>query len=120
MSTGVRSGLLLAVLGVWLIMRATHQDAGGKTLINHIIDGGASPPSQTATGAAQIQAAGGVQLASPSADFTNNTAASIVPGVVSPTAGSAVTAAATVPNPRLADAQGQIASALASLHAHGH
>lgn len=44
MNTGVRSGVLLAVIGVWIIMRATHKDStktadfpDGRTLIDHII-----------------------------------------------------------------------------------
>lgn len=44
-STGVRSGLLLSILGVWLIMRATHQDATHRTLIDHIL--GNKTPSPT-------------------------------------------------------------------------
>lgn len=121
MSTGVRSGLLLAVLGVWLIMRATHQDAGGKTLINHIIDGGgastaAAQAASNAALAAQVPAAGGVNLASPSAEFSAATQAAILPSLRGyATTTSAVTAAASAPNPRLAAAQGQIQHALQGL-----
>jgi hypothetical protein len=87
MRTGVRSGLLLAVVGLWLIMRATHQDQSGRTLIDHIIgQAGLSPgqvaagvkPGQTAVTPAQaqtsagqaVQAAGGVNLQAPTLDPT--------------------------------------------------
>ncbi|PZS12311.1 MAG: hypothetical protein DLM64_05160 [Solirubrobacterales bacterium] len=73
MNTGVRSGVLLAVIGVWIIMRATHKDStktadfpDGRTLIDHIIGkqagsgGDAVPPGGTVTPASHL--AGGTPL----------------------------------------------------------
>ncbi|HWD76925.1 MAG TPA: hypothetical protein VG371_17440 [Solirubrobacteraceae bacterium] len=85
--TGVRSGLLLAVIGLWLVMRTTHQDASGRTLIDHIIGktglstgqvaAGVQPgqaavtPNQALTSAGlAVQPAGGVNLQAPTLDPT--------------------------------------------------
>jgi hypothetical protein len=87
MTTGVRSGLLLAVIGLWFVMRTTHQDASGRTLVDHIIGktglssgqvaAGVKPgqsavlPSQALTSAGQaVQQAGGVNLQAPVLDPT--------------------------------------------------
>jgi hypothetical protein len=55
-TTGVRSGILLLVIGVWVIMRTTHRDGTptaafphGRTLIDHIL--GSSSSNSTSTGA---------------------------------------------------------------------
>ncbi len=37
MGTNVRSGILLAVLGLWLVLRTTSQDQSGRTLVDHIL-----------------------------------------------------------------------------------
>lgn len=71
MQTGVRSGVLLAVLGLWLVMRSTHQDQSGRTLIDHIL-------GKTATGLTPGQKAAGVQ-----------------PGQTAVTPGQAITSAAS-------------------------
>ncbi len=38
--TGVRSGLLMIVLGVWILLRVTRHDSSGRTLADHILDPG--------------------------------------------------------------------------------
>jgi hypothetical protein len=85
--TGVRSGILLAVIGLWLVMRTTHQDASGRTLIDHIIGKAGLSPGQVAAGVKPgqaavttnqamtsaglaVQAAGGVSLQPPALDPT--------------------------------------------------
>ncbi len=54
--TSVRSGLLMIVLGVWVILRTTRHDSNataqhphGQTLVDHILGSG-SASSSTATG----------------------------------------------------------------------
>lgn len=104
MGTGVRSGILLAVLGVWLIMRATHQDSTKQTLIDHILNAGAPNPKQAALDAA-VPAAGGVQLASPSPAFTQ--ALQQAGGTIAPLTTTTTT---TAQSAKLAAAQAQMAA----------
>ena len=35
--SGVRSGLLLLVIGLFVILRSTRQDSSGRTLVDHLL-----------------------------------------------------------------------------------
>lgn len=35
--SGVRSGLLLMVVGLFIVLRSTRRDAGGQTLVDHLL-----------------------------------------------------------------------------------
>lgn len=86
MRTGVRSGLLLAIVGLWLVMRTTHQDQSHRTLIDHILGKAGLSPGQVAAGVKlgqpvtpgqavtsaglAVQQAGGVNLQAPTLDPT--------------------------------------------------
>lgn len=83
-STGVRSGILLALVGLWLIMRTTHQDVSSRTLVDHIL-GKASSLKTSATSTPAAAAA-----TPPTATAITPTATAITPTVsnVTPTAGA--------------------------------
>ncbi len=72
--TGVRSGLLLALVGLWLIMRATHQDQSGRTLIDHILSkkpGSGQPAASQHTAIASANQGAAAYLIDPSAVVPN-------------------------------------------------
>lgn len=116
MNTGVRSGVLLAVVGLWLIMRSTHGDANNRTLINHILgtnhDGSTYVPGQAGQAAASgAQTNLGAGPAAPTGAFTNPFAP-----ITSPVAGPLTNAPPTGPRHgtgiRLLSGQAQIQGAL--------
>lgn len=58
--TGVRSGVLLFVLGLWVLTRTVNKDASGRTLIDHILGklpsgSSSSSASKSASNAAYTQ-----------------------------------------------------------------
>jgi hypothetical protein len=66
--TGLRSGLLLAVVGLWVLLRTINADSTGRTLVDHLIGNKAKktpasalPAAAAATGVgASVSAAAGL------------------------------------------------------------
>jgi len=50
--TGVRSGILLAVIGLFVLLRTVNQDQSGRTLIDHILGPGKAKAAAAAPAAA--------------------------------------------------------------------
>lgn len=123
MATGVRSGVLLAVLGLWLIMRATHQDTTSHhTLIDKILGAGSGwTPAQVGAGQfrAQVAAAGGPTLMPLTPQEKAALAAATSPNPTPANMGAPPSSSQGLPsvlgprtNPRLASAQAQINGAM--------
>lgn len=56
--SGVRSGLLLMVVGLFIVLRSTRRDASGRTLVDHILGKNAPPTLATGTPAPTITVPG--------------------------------------------------------------
>ena len=65
MQTGVRSGILLMVVGLWLVLSSTRRDDSQRTLIDHITGkaatwtAGVAPAGRPGSPLAALQAAPG-------------------------------------------------------------